>query len=74
MAEFDALWDSTPAGVEQFATMLTAAPSVNASIARSTGAQHRPPHPRARAAPAAVRLRRGVHAVGAAERPDRGGA
>jgi pimeloyl-ACP methyl ester carboxylesterase len=37
LAEFDALWDSTPANVEQFAKLLTAAPVVDASIARSTG-------------------------------------
>jgi pimeloyl-ACP methyl ester carboxylesterase len=37
LAEFDALWDSTPANVEQFAKLLTSAPFVDASIARSTG-------------------------------------
>jgi pimeloyl-ACP methyl ester carboxylesterase len=37
LAEFDALWDSTPANVEQFAKSLTAAPFVEASIARATG-------------------------------------
>ncbi len=37
LAEFDALWDSAPANVEQFAKLLTAAPFVDASIARSTG-------------------------------------
>jgi pimeloyl-ACP methyl ester carboxylesterase len=37
LAEFDALWDSTPANVEQFAKLLTAAPFVDASIARATG-------------------------------------
>ena len=37
LAEFDALWDATPANVEQFATMLTGAPFVEASIARATG-------------------------------------
>ena len=37
LGEFDALWDSTPATVEQFAKLLTAAPFVDASIARSTG-------------------------------------
>jgi pimeloyl-ACP methyl ester carboxylesterase len=37
LAEFDALWDSTPANVEQFAKLLTAAPFVHAGIARSTG-------------------------------------
>jgi pimeloyl-ACP methyl ester carboxylesterase len=37
LAEFDALWDSTPANVELFATMLTGAPFVQASIARATG-------------------------------------
>jgi hypothetical protein len=37
LAEFDALWDSAPANVEQFAKLLTAAPFVDARIARSTG-------------------------------------
>ena len=37
LAEFDALWDSTAANVEQFAKQLTAAPFVDASIARATG-------------------------------------
>jgi pimeloyl-ACP methyl ester carboxylesterase len=37
LAEFDALWDSSPANVEQFAKLLTAAPIVDASIARATG-------------------------------------
>jgi pimeloyl-ACP methyl ester carboxylesterase len=37
LAEFDALWDSTPANVEQFAKLLTAAPFVEAGIARATG-------------------------------------
>jgi pimeloyl-ACP methyl ester carboxylesterase len=37
LAEFDALWDSTPAHVEQFAKLLTAAPFVDASIARAAG-------------------------------------
>jgi pimeloyl-ACP methyl ester carboxylesterase len=37
LAEFDALWDSTPANVEQFAKLLTASPFVDAAIARSTG-------------------------------------
>ena len=37
LAEFDALWDSTPANVEHFAKLLTAAPFVDASIARATG-------------------------------------
>ncbi len=37
LAEFDALWDSTPANVEQFAKLLTAAPFVTAGIARATG-------------------------------------
>ena len=37
LAEFDALWDSSPASVEQFAKLLTAAPYVDASIARATG-------------------------------------
>jgi pimeloyl-ACP methyl ester carboxylesterase len=37
LAEFDALWDSTPANVATFATMLTGAPFVDAAIARGTG-------------------------------------
>ncbi|HEY2796003.1 MAG TPA: alpha/beta hydrolase [Micromonosporaceae bacterium] len=37
LAEFDALWDSTPENVAQFAKMLTNAPFVDASIARGTG-------------------------------------
>ena len=37
LAEFDALWDSSPANVEQFAKLLTAAPYVDAAIARATG-------------------------------------
>ncbi len=37
LAEFDALWDSTPENVAQFAKMLTGAPFVDASIARGTG-------------------------------------
>ena len=37
LSEFDALWDSTPDNVERFAKLLTAAPYVEASIARSTG-------------------------------------
>jgi pimeloyl-ACP methyl ester carboxylesterase len=37
LAEFDALWDSTAANVGQFAKLLTAAPYVDASIARATG-------------------------------------
>ena len=37
LAEFDALWDSTPANVEAFAAMFTAAPFVDASVARNTG-------------------------------------
>ncbi len=37
LAEFDALWDSTPDNVERFAKLLTGAPYVDASIARSTG-------------------------------------
>lgn len=37
LAEFDALWDSSPANVEQFAKLLTAAPFVEAGIARATG-------------------------------------
>src|SRR5437762_3001607 len=37
LAEFDALWDSSPANVEQFAKLLTAAPFVDAGVARATG-------------------------------------
>ncbi|MGX6601000.1 alpha/beta hydrolase [Micromonosporaceae bacterium Da 78-11] len=37
LAEFDALWDSAPANVERFAAMLTAAPFVDAAVARGTG-------------------------------------
>jgi pimeloyl-ACP methyl ester carboxylesterase len=37
LAEFDALWDSSPANVEQFAKMLTASPFVDAGVARATG-------------------------------------
>ena len=37
LAEFDALWESTPENVEQFAAMFTSAPFVNASVARGTG-------------------------------------
>ncbi|MDI1460797.1 alpha/beta hydrolase family protein [Catellatospora sp. KI3] len=37
LAEYDALWDSTPANVATFAGLLTAAPFVEASIARSVG-------------------------------------
>ena len=37
LAEFDALWDSAPANVEHFAKLLTAAPYVDASVARATG-------------------------------------
>jgi pimeloyl-ACP methyl ester carboxylesterase len=37
LAEFDALWDSSAANVEQFAKLLTAAPFVTAGIARNTG-------------------------------------
>jgi pimeloyl-ACP methyl ester carboxylesterase len=37
LAEFDALWDSSPANVEQFAKLLTTAPHADASIARATG-------------------------------------
>jgi pimeloyl-ACP methyl ester carboxylesterase len=37
LAEFDALWDSTPDNVATFATMLTGAPFVDAAIARGTG-------------------------------------
>ncbi|XVU27737.1 alpha/beta hydrolase [Actinoplanes sp. CA-054009] len=37
LAEFDMLWDSAPANVERFAAMLTAAPFVEASVARGTG-------------------------------------
>lgn len=37
LAEFDALWDSTPENVEKFAAMFTSAPFVDASVARGTG-------------------------------------
>ncbi|HEY1488919.1 MAG TPA: alpha/beta fold hydrolase [Micromonosporaceae bacterium] len=37
LAEFDALWDSTPENVATFASLLTGAPFVTASIARGTG-------------------------------------
>lgn len=37
LAEFDAMWDSSPANVEQFAMLLTAVPYVDASVARATG-------------------------------------
>lgn len=37
LAEFDALWDSTPENVAQFAKLLTNAPFVDASVARGTG-------------------------------------
>ena len=37
LAEFDALWDSSAANVEQFSKLLTAAPFVTASVARNTG-------------------------------------
>jgi pimeloyl-ACP methyl ester carboxylesterase len=37
LAEFDMLWDSAPENVARFAAMLTAAPFVDASVARGTG-------------------------------------
>ncbi|MFI5860102.1 alpha/beta hydrolase [Streptomyces sp. NPDC051546] len=37
LAEFDALWDSAPENVARFASMFTAAPFVDASVARGTG-------------------------------------
>ncbi|GHJ47094.1 thioesterase [Catellatospora sp. TT07R-123] len=37
LAEHDALWDSTPDNVARFAELLTAAPFVDASIARGVG-------------------------------------
>ncbi|MFI8003515.1 alpha/beta hydrolase [Streptomyces sp. NPDC086010] len=37
LAEFDALWDSSPADVARFAAMFTAAPFVDAHVARGTG-------------------------------------
>ncbi|HEY0181503.1 MAG TPA: alpha/beta hydrolase family protein [Rhodopila sp.] len=37
LAEFDALWDSTPENVAQFAKLLTSSPFVDASIARGVG-------------------------------------
>ncbi|NUP03970.1 MAG: alpha/beta fold hydrolase [Nonomuraea sp.] len=37
LAEFDALWDSSPENVAGFAAMFTSAPFVDASVARGTG-------------------------------------
>lgn len=37
LAEFDALWDSSPENVARFAAQFTAAPFVDAAIARGTG-------------------------------------
>ncbi|MFD7691608.1 alpha/beta fold hydrolase [Streptomyces sp. NPDC059781] len=37
LAEFDALWSSSPQDVARFAAMFTAAPFVDASVARGTG-------------------------------------
>jgi pimeloyl-ACP methyl ester carboxylesterase len=37
LAEFDALWDSSPENVAAFASMFTAAPFVAAGVARGTG-------------------------------------
>ncbi|MFF4555987.1 alpha/beta hydrolase [Streptomyces sp. NPDC001422] len=37
LAEFDALWSSGPANVAEFAALFTAAPFVEASVARGTG-------------------------------------
>ncbi|MFI0938490.1 alpha/beta hydrolase [Streptomyces sp. NPDC021020] len=37
LAEFDALWDSAPGNVARFAAMFTAAPFVEAAVARGTG-------------------------------------
>ncbi|MFE6365696.1 alpha/beta hydrolase [Streptomyces sp. NPDC057806] len=37
LAEFDALWDSSPENVAAFAALFTAAPFVDASVARGTG-------------------------------------
>lgn len=37
IAEFDALWDGSRANVERFAALFTAAPFVDASVARGTG-------------------------------------
>lgn len=37
LAEFDALWDSRPENVNRFAAMFSAAPFVDASVARATG-------------------------------------
>ncbi|MEV0579884.1 MULTISPECIES: alpha/beta hydrolase [unclassified Streptomyces] len=37
LAEFDALWDSSAANVARFAALFTAAPFVDASVARGTG-------------------------------------
>jgi len=37
LAEFDALWDSSPANVARFAEFFTAVPFIEASVARNTG-------------------------------------
>ena len=37
LAEFDALWESSKENVDRFASMFTAAPFVDASVARGTG-------------------------------------
>lgn len=37
LAEFDALWDSSPANVARFAALFTAVPFIDASVARGTG-------------------------------------
>ncbi|NEA40540.1 alpha/beta hydrolase family protein [Streptomyces sp. SID11385] len=37
LAEYDALWDSAPENVARFASLFTAAPFVDASVARGTG-------------------------------------
>jgi hypothetical protein len=37
LAEFDALWDSSPANVARFAGFFTAVPFIEASVARGTG-------------------------------------
>ncbi|GAA3290260.1 hypothetical protein GCM10020295_04190 [Streptomyces cinereospinus] len=37
LAEFDALWDSTPENVARFAALFTSAPFVDAQVARGTG-------------------------------------
>ena len=67
LAEVDALWDSAPGNVEQFAKLLRRRRSSTRRrpVHRS---QHRPSHPRPRAAPEAAGVRRGLRPVGEPER------